>query len=171
LITIDSTINRYTNQGKINTTGLELEFQQQITRTLKVDATLTSIHAEDDQTGEDVAGIANLAGNIALLLQPWPDYVFGFQLKALDDRKREPGDSRPDLDGYSVLDVTLNAFNLGLRNLNLRTGVKNLFDNDIIYPAPLVSFPPGTQQIHPAYSDDYPQTGREFFLQVDYAFN
>ncbi|MCI0506604.1 MAG: TonB-dependent receptor [Gammaproteobacteria bacterium] len=171
LIVIDSTINRYTNQGKIGTAGLELEFQQQITRTLKVDATLTSIHAEDDQTGEDVAGIAKLAGNVALLLQPWPDYVFGLQLKALDDRKREPADSRPDLDGYSVLDVTLNMFNLGLRNLNLRTGIKNLFDNDVIYPAPLVSFPLGTQQLRPAYPDDYPQTGREFFLQVDYAFN
>jgi outer membrane receptor for ferrienterochelin and colicins len=170
LIAIDPALNSYTNQGKINTAGLELELQQQVTRKIKVDATLTALNAEDDQSGEDVPGIANLAGNVAFLLQPWPDYVFGIQLKALGDRKREAGDSRPDLDGYSVLDVTLNMFNLGLRNLNLRTGIKNLFDNDIVYPAPLVSFPPGTPQLRPAYQNDYPQTGREIFLQLDYTF-
>jgi len=170
LIAIDPALNSYTNQGKINTAGLELELQQQVTRKIKVDATLTALNTEDDQSGEDVPGIANLAGNIAFLLQPWPDYIFGIQLKALGDRKREAGDSRPDLDGYSVLDVTLNMFNLGLRNLNLRTGIKNLFDNDIVYPAPLVSFPPGTPQLRPAYQNDYPQSGREIFLQLDYTF-
>jgi iron complex outermembrane receptor protein len=170
LIAIDPLLNSYTNQGKINTAGLELELQQQVTRNIKVDATLTAINAEDDQSGEDVPGIANLAGNVAFLLQPWPDYIFGIQLKALGDRKREAGDSRPDLDGYSVLDITLNMFNLGLRDLNLRTGIKNLFDNDIVYPAPLVAFPPGTPQLRPAYQNDYPQTGREIFLQLDYSF-
>ncbi len=170
LITIDPSVNSYANEGKINTAGLEFELQQQITRKIKVDATLTTLNAEDEQSGEAVPGIANLAGNVAFLLQPWPDYVFGIQLKALGDRKRETGDSRPDLDGYSVLDVTLNMFNLGFRNFNLRTGIKNLFDTDVIYPAPLVSFPPGTQQLRPAYQNDYPQTGREVFLQLDYTF-
>jgi outer membrane receptor protein involved in Fe transport len=169
LIVIDSTINQYVNEGKINSGGIELEFQQQVTRKIKVDTTLTAMNVEDDLTGEDVPGVANLAGNFALLLQPWTDYVFGFQYKAIGDRAREQGDSRSDLDGYSALDVTLNIFNLGLRNLNLRTGIKNIFNNDTLYPAPLVSFPQGSPA-RPSYLNDYPQTGREFFLQMDYTF-
>ncbi|WP_455208220.1 TonB-dependent receptor plug domain-containing protein [Kaarinaea lacus] len=170
LIIIDATLNRYANQGKINTAGFELEYQQQLTRKLKVDATLATLNAEDDQSGQDVPGIANLAGNVALLLQPWPDYIFGIQLKALGDRKREAGDSRPDLDGYSVIDITFNKFNFVLRNLNLRAGIKNLFDNDVVYPAPLASFPSGSP-LRPTYVNDYPQSGRELFLQLDYTFN
>ncbi|WP_455221616.1 TonB-dependent receptor plug domain-containing protein [Kaarinaea lacus] len=170
LIVIDPVIQRYTNQGKINTAGFELEWQQQITHKIKLDAALTTFHAENDQTSEDVPGIASSAGNIALLLRPWPDYVFGIQFNALGDRRREEGDSRPDLDGYTTLDVTLNMFNLGFRGFNLRTGIKNLFDNDVVYPAPLVGFPPGSSQLRPAYQNDYLQTGREFFLQLDYTF-
>jgi len=170
LIVIDPAIKRYTNQGKISTVGFEFEWQQQVTRKIKLDAALTAFHAENDQTSEDVPGIADVAGNIALLLRPWPDYVIGIQFNALGDRKREDGDSRPDLDGYTTLDVTLNVFNLAFHNFNLRTGIKNLFDNDVVYPSPLVGFPPGSPQLRPAYQDDYPQTGREVFLQLDYTF-
>ncbi len=169
LIVVDSTINQYVNEGKINSGGIELEYQQQVTRKIKVDTSLTAMSVEDDVTGEAVAGVANIAGNFALLLQPWTDYVLGFQLKAIGDRSREQSDSRPDLDGYSILDVTLNVFNFGLRNLNLRTGIKNFFDNDTLYPAPLVSFPAGSP-LRPSYINDYPQAGREFFLQLDYTF-
>jgi outer membrane receptor for ferrienterochelin and colicins len=169
LIIADTAIKQYVNEGKINSGGLELEFQQQVTRKIKVDAALTMMNVEDDNTGEQVPGVADLSGNFALLLQPWTDYVFGIQYTAVGDRSRQSGDSRPDLDGYSVLDVTLNFFNLGLRNFNLRTGIKNIFDNDILYPAPLESFPEGSPP-RPSYINDYPQTGREFFLQLDYTF-
>ena len=169
LIVVDPVVNQYVNEGKINSGGLEVEYQQQVTRKIKVDTSLTVMNVEDDVTGEAVPGIANLSGNIALLFQPWTDYVFGFQLKAIGDRKREASDVRADLDGYSLLDVTLNIFNLGIRSLNLRTGIKNFFDNDTLYPAPLVSFPSGSP-LRPSYINDYPQAGREFFLQLDYSF-
>ena len=116
-----------------------------------------------------LAGVADLVSNFAFILQPWPDYAFGIQFKAVGDRSREPGDSRQDLDGYTIIDLTANFFNLGLRNLNLRTGIKNIFDNDIVYPAPLASLPSGA--IVPGYLNDYPQTGREIFLQLDYQFD
>jgi iron complex outermembrane receptor protein len=170
LIVIDGVNRRYVNQGEIRTAGLELELQHQLTRKIKVDTTLTSLDTENDQTDEEVPGVAHLTANMALLIQPWPDYAFGVQVKVVGDRKREVTDSRPDLDGYTTFDITANIFDLGLRNLNLRAGINNVFDNDIVYPAPMSSFPP-SGLLKPAYQNDYPQSGREMFLQVDYRFD
>ena len=170
LIVVDSANSRYVNQGKINSTGFEFELQHQLTRKVKVDTTLTVLDAQDENTNEDVAGIADLTANFAMLFEPWPDYVFGVQFKAIGDRKREPADSRFKLDGYNTLDITANAFNLGVKGLSLRTGIKNLFDSDVVYPSPLVSFPAGSP-LRPAYQDDYPQLGREVFVQMEIQFN
>lgn len=160
---------QYENAGEITSTGFELELQHQLSRSVKIDATVTKLYTENDQANDDVAGVADLVSNFAFILQPWPDYAFGVQFKAVADRPREPGDPRQDLDGYTVIDVTANFFNLGFRNLNLRTGIKNIFDNDIVYPAPMASLPNGSPV--PAYLNDYPQTGREIFLQLDYQFD
>ena len=169
LITINSVSRQYENQGEITSAGLEIELQHQLSRTVKIDATVTRLTTENDQTDDNVTGVAELISNVAFILQPWPDYAFGIQFKAIGDRAREPGDNRPDLDGYTVIDVTANFFNLGVRSLNLRTGVKNIFDNDIVYPAPLTSLPGGV--VVPGYLNDYPQSGREVFLQLDYQFD
>ncbi len=168
LITIDTVSKQYENEGEITSTGFELELQHQLSRSVKIDATITKFYTENDQTNDDVTGVAELVSNFGFLFQPWPDYAFGVQFKAIGDRSREPGDSRPDLDGYTVIDVTANMFNLGVRNLNLRAGIKNIFDNDIVYPAPMASLPGGA--VVPGYLNDYPQTGREIFLQLDYLF-
>jgi outer membrane receptor protein involved in Fe transport len=128
------------------------------------------LNAENDQTGDEVPGVAQLTGSLALLIQPWPDYAFGFQMKAVGDRGREVSDTRPALDGYTVFDISANVFNLGRRNFNLRAGIRNLFDNDVIYPSPMVSMPLGGVS-KPGYQNDYPQSGREIFLRVDYKFN
>ena len=172
LITIDGPSRRYVNEGEITSTGFELELQHQVSRSIKIDATVTRLFTENDQTDDDVAGVAELVSNFAFLLQPWPDYAFSIQFKAIGDRSREQGDARPDLDGYTVIDMTANLFNLGIRNLNLRGGIKNIFDNDVVYPAPLASLPtPGGPVVVPGYLNDYPQTGREIFLQLDYQFD
>jgi len=169
LITVDSVSRQYKNQGQLTSTGLEVELQHQMSRSVKLDATVTKFFTENDQTNDNVAGVAELISNFAFLLQPWPDYAFGVQFKAVGDRSREAGDSRLDLDGYTVIDVTANMFNLGVRNLDLRAGIKNIFDNDIVYPAPMASLPSGA--VVPGYINDYPQTGREIFLQMDYQFD
>lgn len=172
LITIDGPSRRYVNEGEITSTGFELELQHQVSRSIKIDATVTRLFTENDQTDDDVAGVAELVSNFAFLLQPWPDYAFAIQFKAIGDRSREQSDARPDLDGYTVIDVTANMFNLGIRNLNLRGGIKNIFDNDVVYPAPLASLPtPTGPVVRPGYLNDYPQTGREIFLQLDYQFD
>jgi len=173
LITVDSVSRQYKNQGEITSTGFEVELQHQMSRSVKLDASVTKFFTENDQTNADVAGVADLLSNFALLMQPWPDYALGVQFKAVGDRPREVGDNRLDLDGYTVIDITANVFNLGIRNLNLRTGIKNIFDNDIVYPAPMASLPlpNGPPVVVPGYINDYPQTGREIFLQLDYQFN
>jgi len=96
------------------------------------------------------------------------DLNFNAQYRYVGERSRQAGDSRDSLPGYSLFDVTLSKANLFADGLTLRAGVKNLFDEKVVYPAFLVRAPDGGTR--PAYADDYPQTGREFVLQLSWQF-
>jgi len=45
------------------------------------------------------------------------------------------------------------------KSISFRAGVKNMFDQDIKYPAPELT-----------YIDDYPRAGRQWWFQVAYDF-
>lgn len=165
LIRIEGTTGQYENQGKVNANGLEMEYLSQVDRRTKIDANFSYINSEDYATNNRIPGVANILGNFAVLYEPWTNYVFSWQFKHVTYRQREISDTRPDLDDYSTSDITANFLNLGIKDLTLRLGVRNIFDAGVRYPSFLVGAPPS-----PAYLDDYPQSGREFFMQVNYTF-
>ena len=59
----------------------------------------------------------------------------------------------------SVTDATLSFNNISDRNISFRMGVKNIFDNQVKYPAPVLT-----------YLDDYPRDARQWWLQFVYDF-
>lgn len=166
LIQIDGATGQYENLGKAVANGLEMEYLRQVDRRTKIDANFSYINSEDDKTNNRIPGVANVLGNFAILYEPWPNYVFSWQFKHVTYRQREIGDTRPDLDDYSTSDITANMLNFGMKDLTLRIGARNIFDTDVRYPAFMVGTPPS-----PAYLDDYPQSGREFFLQLNYSLH
>jgi outer membrane receptor for ferrienterochelin and colicins len=113
--------------GHARATGFELEWEQQISAPLKVDADVSRVHAEDPriiagQTVRDRAS-AEWLGNAGLLYEP----VHGTLLSA---RVSHVGD-RVLATGWDSVDVTLSR--AVVRGLTLRAGVKDAFNQQISY--------------------------------------
>ncbi len=68
---------------------------------------------------------------------------------------------------YAV-DITTSLFNLGLRGLTLRAGIKNLFDEDVRYPSYLTLDLNG--EPIPVHDGDLRRPGREWWMQLSYGF-
>jgi len=149
----------YSNSGGARLNGVELELKQQLSSSLKLDANLSYTDTQDLDTGQQIAGVPNWLGNIGLLYEPYRDVMLNLQYRYVGERNRNPADSRGDLDAYHTMNVTGTLFNLGTPGLTLRASVKNLFDEDVHYPAPIDTYP-----------EDYPRPGREWWMGVTYDY-
>ncbi|MEE8379925.1 MAG: TonB-dependent receptor, partial [Gammaproteobacteria bacterium] len=167
LIVVDAAANTYVNQGEAHTQGLELEYIRNFGRKIKLDASVAYMHPWNEATGEVIADVAMLTGNVGVMYHPEKNYSISAQYRYVGERSREAIDTRSDLEGYQVVDVTVSSSNVVIGGFTLRAGVRNLFDEEITYPAPMVSF---AGPLLPAYEDDYPRPGREYWLQADVRF-
>ncbi len=73
------------------------------------------------------------------------------------ERKRSNTDTRDDMKAYNTVGFTLSRFNLRLKGLTVRLGVKNLFDEEVKAP-------------DTNYIDDLPRPGRTWWTQISYEF-
>lgn len=167
LIVIDSTTSRYSNEGKVSVVGAELEFSHKFGRKLKLDSSVAFLEAMESDSDEHVADVGHLIGNVGLLYSPWADYVFTAQYRYVGEREREEDDPRDALKGYEVVDISAAVDHLWNQRFSLRAGVKNLFDEDVRFPAPLASL---GGVVKPSYPEDYPRPGREYWIQMGIEF-
>lgn len=167
LIAIDNTKQMYSNIGDVHALGFELEYVQQLSQSLKLDANFSYTDAEIDHD-VPIPGVATTLGNVGLIYQIYTDITFNTQYRHVGERSREKQDARSTLKGYDIFNITFSFFNFLTRDLTARLTVKNIFDKDIIYPSSLVYGPQGPPR--PTYQDDYSQQGREAFLHFAYEF-
>lgn len=167
LIVLDSTTNHYANEGKVNVLGSELEYSRKFSSKLRLDSTLSYVEAKEAGSDVHVADVAHLIGNLGLVYRPWMDYVFSAQYRYVSERERAENDPRDNLDGYDLVDATAGVENLWVTGFSLRGGVKNLFDADVRYPSPMVSF---GGSVIPSYPEDYPRPGREYWVEMGFEF-
>jgi len=167
LIVLDPATNQYANQGRVNVVGSELEYSRKFNSKLRLDSTLSYVEATEADSNEHVADVAHLIGNLGLVYRPWTDYVFSTQYRYVSERERGENDPRDKLDGYELVDATAGVEDVWMTGLSLRGGVKNLFDADVRYPSPLVSF---GGSVMPSYPEDYPRPGREYWVEMGYEF-
>lgn len=165
LILVDPTANTYINEGEVHVSGLELEYVRNFGQKFRIDANTAFIRPWNESTDEELADVASVTANIGLLYRITPDYKITTQYRYVGERQREEIDPRNNLDSYQVVDATFSASNVVNTGLTLRGGVKNLFDTDVVYPSPMVSF---AGSLRPSYVDDYPRPGREFWLLADF---
>lgn len=145
--------------------GAELEYQQRLGSRVKLDANLSYVDAAQEATGDPLPGGASLLGNLALLWQSSERWTTALQLRYVGERSRYPGDPRPDLDPYVLLDLTLSWRTPG-PGPDVHLGIKNLADADVRYADQFQSF----NGIELPYPDAYPRPGRRLWLSVGYAF-
>ena len=167
LIAINTTTRRYENVGNVHARGIELELTKQLWKRFKIDSNVSYTHA-NDANGMQIFGVAELLGNVGLIFKATNDINVTAQYRYVGGRARQVGDDRPDLKAYNLVDLTVNKSDLLFKGVTLRAGVKNLFDEKVVYPAFLVRAPDGQER--PAYEGDYPQPGREFVIQLSWQF-
>jgi iron complex outermembrane receptor protein len=115
-----------------------------------------------------VSEVANRLANLGLLYEATDDLVFSLRGRYVGDRTRVPLDTRSDLEGYVTMDAAASMFNLGIKGLTMRAGIKNIFDADIRDPAPITTDFAGNTV--PTYANDYPRPGRLWWASLSYAF-
>lgn len=143
--------------------GVELEGEKWLSTDLKFSGNLTWLDTHDDNTNSEIAGAGHWLANAGLEYRVSQDLSFGLRLRQVGERSREVNDVRAPLGGYQVTDITARLFNVaGTKGLTLRAGIRNLFDQDVRYPA--MSMQLGI------YPDDYPRGSRQWWALMSYSF-
>ncbi|HJW54103.1 MAG TPA: TonB-dependent receptor [Burkholderiaceae bacterium] len=146
------------NTGDQTGRGLELETTWDATRNLRLTGSYSLQHSTDEATGQD----AGLAPRKRLFLRAdWrlaPSWQWGTTINHVADRRRQPGDNRPQIADYTTVDMTLQREKLA-GNWDFRATVLNLFNRDAREP----SFAPGNIPF------DLPLPGRAVYFQVQHS--
>lgn len=153
----------YGNSTGAMSRGVELEGEHWVTTNLKFSGNLTWLDTRDASTNQPIPGAGHWLANAGLEYRASRDLAFAIRLREVGARRREAGDARNTLGGYNVTDISARLFNLaGTRGLTLRAGVRNVFDQDVRYPA--MSMQQGL------YPDDYPRGTRQWWSMMSYSF-
>ncbi len=148
------------NSGNQTGHGLELEFDWDAMRRLKIKGNYAYQKSEDEQTDTDAANAPQhqiyLQANIELSHY----WSINTQLNHVMDRKRASGDMRSDIDDYTTIDLTLRGKKLAY-GLSVAVSIRNLTDDKVLEPS---LYDPLTGTV--AIPGDLPQAGRSVFAEV-----
>ncbi|MCP4115588.1 MAG: TonB-dependent receptor [Desulfobacteraceae bacterium] len=161
------------------TWGMEFELEQWLTSSVRITANLSYVNTtylgEDlnqskycapydsdaySPAGREIVYSANWLGNFDIIYQPVDDVALAMHYRYVGERHRWYMDWRGGLDPYHTVDLTVNMFKLFHDGLTLRAGLKNIFDESVVYPSLHGDY----------YQDDFPRAGREWWLQLSYTF-
>jgi outer membrane receptor for ferrienterochelin and colicins len=147
----------FDNDHEARAHGFELEWEQQLAPSLKLQANLSAVDEEDDR---NAAGItrptppsADWLANLALAWRITPRAFLTARWNHVGERhaSREPR-------GYDLADVGFTWQDVWQEGLQLRAGVKNVLDSDLRY---ILSNPMGDNAVQ------FP--GRTFWVQAAFA--
>ena len=133
--------------------GAELESDWHASETLRLRANLAWQDSEDKDSGQPVPNAPRLQAYADADWEFLPDWTINGQWFWVGQRKRAEGDPRPEVDDYSIVNLTLRRKRF-LDHLDLALAVRNLFDEDVREPATT------------AIPDDYPMKGREAWVEL-----
>lgn len=154
-----TTGNTAQNAGRLNGRGLEFEASWDVRRQLRLSGNFALQHTRDPETGLDPGDAPT---KTAYLRADWrftPGWTLTPQADWVADRAREPGDTRPPLKDYTLVDLAVRYENPS-RTWSVTFAVRNLFNADAREPSPA----PGLIR------DDFPLARRNYLLQGTYSF-
>ena len=146
---------RYENSGEFDVKGLELEAWWQPTDEFG----LSAAYSYNDPD-EGVFRAYGLPQHQAYLRLDWRlgrDWNWNVQSNWVGEIKRNPGDSRSDLNDYFLTDSTLRY--IGVKDWELALSVRNLFDED------------ARSATSSRIPDDLPLPGRSVYLEARYSLD
>jgi len=147
------------NSGDQEGHGVEFELNWSLTKALRLTGNYAFQRSEDQRTQTDPGNVPHHQAYLRASWQTLPKWSLSPQLKWIGERSRAAGDTRPNLDGYTLVDLTLRhtpAWHNG--KLEFAAAVHNLFDASAYEP----SLSPGL------IPNDFPLAGRNFYLEAAY---
>ena len=144
------------NSETITSHGVEMMLNWKIYNSLLIDA---NVSYANTVKGETLSGEINWLGNVGLVYQPDNNWFAALNYGHVGKRKRIDEDPRSSLDAYNTVDITAGIEKLFFGGTEFRAGVKNIFDEDIRFPASYTLFP-----------EDYDSAGREWWVGFSYEF-
>jgi iron complex outermembrane receptor protein len=147
------------NAGSQRGSGAELELTWDAANNLRLSGNYAWQRSIDESTGTD-AGLA--PHHQVYARADWrfkPGWTLNGQANWVIDRERQFGDSRPQIDDYATVDLTLRADRLA-KGWEAAVSVRNLFDADAREPtagASAANIP-----------NDLPLPGRSLYLELRY---
>ena len=145
------------NTGEQVGYGLEWETSWELSKELTLRGNYAFQHSEDRMNDSD-AGYAphhQIYGRVDWNITPRT--LLNTQLNWVADRERASGDTRPQVDDYTTVDLTL-RYRWSTRPLEFAASIHNLFDERAFEPSPSPGLIP----------NDLPLPGRNFFLEASY---
>ncbi|MFA7293716.1 MAG: TonB-dependent receptor, partial [Rhodocyclaceae bacterium] len=166
---VAGTGSTFTNTGKQNGRGAELELVWDLSRTVRFTGSYSNQKTIDEATNTDTGYAPHhhvyaradwrFAGN--WLLSP--------QLNWVAERKRAVGDTRPAVSDYTSADLTLRA-ERGKGQWSFAASIRNLFNATAREPTLYAAAVPGRPDIPTSLIPyDLPLPERSFYLQAAYS--
>ncbi|MFA7620145.1 MAG: TonB-dependent receptor [Thiohalomonadaceae bacterium] len=156
-------IPAFGNQGA-TIWGVELEQSWHPGRRWLLDGNVSYVETHDDASDECFPGAAQWLANAGITYKKGK-FLAALQAHYVSSYKRQPEDPRDTLDGYTTLDFTGSL--LPTRGLQLRVGVKNLLDEDVRFPSPVIGDNTRTDVTYP---EDFPRARRTWWAQASYRY-
>ncbi|HJW85488.1 MAG TPA: TonB-dependent receptor [Candidatus Brocadiaceae bacterium] len=144
------------NVDTIKSVGTEMALHWKICNPLSID---TNVSYAKTIEGETLLGEINWLGNVGLVYRPYHNGFAALSYGYAGERKRIDEDPRSNLDAYNTVDLTFGIEKLYVDGLKFRTGIKNIFDEDVLFPADYTSYP-----------EDFAAPGREWWVGLSYQF-
>jgi len=138
--------------------GFEWETDWKASNNLRIRANYAWQHSEDSESGADTH---DAPGQQFYLNANWqfdPKWSLNSQLNWVGDRNRVTGDTRSEIDDYTLVNLSVRRHTL-TPNLDLAFSVLNLFDENAREPS------------NGTIPDDYPLEGRSVWLELSYRFD
>jgi iron complex outermembrane receptor protein len=153
---------KYTNFGKVRYQGIEAEMKYDFGRGTYLAMNYNYQRWISPHTSTRNWWAPKHTGNVMANIR-LSKYLNLYTACHIEDGfRRSARDTRDDVSGYAIVNVTLIAkkFLKGYEGLELRGSVYNLFDKDYTLP----------DQGFPVIPDDLPRPGRNFMVEVKYKF-
>jgi outer membrane cobalamin receptor len=148
----------FLNADGIDARGIDLDASRTFSGNRSLALVYSLQHAEDAVTGRRVTGVPTHLARLSANFGAGRYVILSPSLTLRSARPRAAGDTRGELDGYSLFDVVARIHNFH-PSLELSAVLHDLFGADHFDPSPLGGLP-----------GDYPRAGRSIFIKAKYRF-
>ena len=147
----------YRNAGQQDGHGLEIEAAWQVTEHCNVQGNFSWQRSTDQLTDTTVPDAPSRQLYLSMHWSFLPRWSLNGGMRWIAGRERALGDVRPDIDDYSIVDLTVRRRFQG-EAWEMSVSLSNLFDEKALEPSP--------QEL----SGDYPLEGRRLILGLSHRF-